>query len=95
MTTDTQELKSEKKACNKCSKEFLIIPQEQVFYKKKKLPHPEMCPECRQKRRLSLRNERKLYKRMCDKCEKGVISTYQEDSKYIIYCQECFWDYLG
>lgn len=81
--------------CVTCKKEFLIIPQEKVFYKKKDLPFPDNCPECRQKRRLGLRNERKLYKRTCDKCQKSIISTYAQDSKYIVYCQECFWKYIG
>lgn len=84
-----------KKSCATCKKEFLIIPQEKEFYKKKDLPWPDNCPECRQKRRLSLRNERKLYKRKCDKCQKDIISTYPPDSKYIIYCQECFWKNIG
>ena len=86
---------SEKKSCKCCSKEFLIIPQEQNFYKRKGLPAPDNCPQCRQKRRLSLRNERVLYKRKCDKCDKSIISTYRPDSEYQIYCQECYWDYLG
>jgi len=96
-TSHTPELtgKEEIRTCESCSKNFLIIPQEQVFYKKKDLPWPTNCPECRQKRRLSLRNERKLYKRKCDKCQKDIISTYAPDSKYIVYCQECFWQNIG
>ena len=84
-----------KEKCQTCDKDFLIIEQEQVFYKKKDLPHPKNCPDCRQKRRLSLRNERKLYKRTCDKCKKEIISTYSPESKYIVYCQECFWEHIG
>lgn len=87
--------KEEIRTCETCQKQFLIIPQEQEFYKKKDLPWPTNCPECRQKRRLSLRNERKLYKRKCDKCQKDIISTYAPDSKYIVYCQECFWQNIG
>ncbi len=85
---------SEKSNCKSCSKEFLIIPQEKVFYKRKKLPLPNECPQCRQKRRLSFRNERNLHKRTCDKCGENIISTYRADSPYIIYCQECYWNYL-
>ncbi len=83
------------KACAQCTKQFLIIEQEQEFYKKKGLPWPVSCPECRQKRRLSLRNERKLYKRACDKCSKSMITTYRDDSPYTVYCQECFWKHIG
>ena len=91
----SEEMKDEKRTCKKCEKDFLIIVQEQKFYKKKDLPWPENSPECRQKRRLSLRNERNLYKRTCDKCKKDIISTYPPDSKYIVYCQECFWKHIG
>lgn len=93
MTEST--LKDEKRTCAQCGKDFLIIVQEQKFYAKKDLPWPENCPECRQKRRLSLRNERRLYKRTCDKCHKEIISTYAPDSPYIVYCQECFWQHIG
>ena len=86
---------STKTACKECEKDFLIIDEEEKFYEKKKLPHPEQCPSCRQKRRLSLRNERVLHKRKCDKCSKDTISTYAADSEYQVYCQECFWEYLG
>jgi hypothetical protein len=34
--------------------------------KKFQIPTPNFCPDCRQQRRLSFRNERKLYKRKCD-----------------------------
>jgi hypothetical protein len=91
----TNTAESTKQICKFCDKEFKIIPQEQKFYDRKKLPTPENCPKCRQKRRLSLRNERNLYKRKCDKCKKEVISTYKPDSEYTIYCQECYWEYLG
>lgn len=81
--------------CGACTRDFMIIDQESRFYQKKQLPLPANCPDCRQKRRLSLRNERKLYKRTCDQCKKEIISTYSQDSKYIVYCQECFWKHIG
>lgn len=81
--------------CGDCGKDFKVIEQEAVFYKRKGLPNPEMCPSCRRKRRLSLRNERNLFKRKCDKCGEGIVSTYREDSPYKVYCQKCFWEYLG
>ncbi len=86
---------TELKKCACCGTEFQIIPSEKVFYQKKNLPTPDNCPQCRMKRRLSLRNERKLYKRTCDKCHKNVVSTYSPESKFMIYCQECFLKYLG
>ena len=87
--------KPEQRTCELCGKPFLVIAQEQDFYIKKDLPWPVHCPECRQKRRLSLRNERKLYRRKCNKCQKEIVSTYSPQSKYMVYCQECFWQHLG
>jgi len=87
--------KPEQISCEACSKPFLIIAKEQEFYMKKDLPWPVHCPECRQKRRLSLRNERKLYRRQCSKCQKDIVSTYSPESKYKVYCQECFWQNIG
>jgi hypothetical protein len=34
--------------------------------RKYSIPTPQLCPECREQRRISFRNERKLYKRKCD-----------------------------
>lgn len=81
--------------CATCKKPFRIIAQEESFYTKKGLPVPTNCPECRQKKRLLKRNERKLYRRNCDKCKKQIISTYSADSKYTVYCQDCFWKEMG
>lgn len=43
------------------------------------LPTPILCPEERDRRRLSFRNERKLYKRQCSASGKMIISTYAPD----------------
>jgi len=81
--------------CKTCAKSYYIIDQEVAFYKKKDLPFPDVCPECRQKERLLLRNERRLHKRTCDQCKKEIISTYPADAPYPVYCQDCFWKWMG
>jgi len=78
------------KNCVNCKKKFLIIPQELDFYTRKSLPLPKACSPCRRNRRTSLRNERKLYDRKCDKCDISLKSTYPLDSEYIIYCEKCY-----
>ncbi len=52
---------------------------------------PTLCPEERQRRRLTWRNERKLYQRKCNFCEKLVISIYNKKAKSPVYCQDCWW----
>ncbi len=83
------------KNCRQCKKEFNIIPQEKAFYVKKRLPLPLNCHECRRNRRRSLRNERRLYKRKCDKCDVKLASTYSPDTPYIIYCEDCYYNEIN
>lgn len=86
-----EDIKSELMRCEICSQDFELIPIELKFYREHELPKPNCCPGCRQRRRLSMRNERKLYRRTCDRCKLDLVSTYPSDSPYTVYCQECFW----
>jgi len=61
----------EHKTCTGCKSEFHIIDKDLEFYekvspifngKRYSIPTPQMCPECRNQRRLFFRNERSLYK---------------------------------
>jgi len=54
------------------------------------IPSPTLCPDCRQQRRLTFRNERKLYKRKCDFSGKDIISIYSPDKPYKVYEMD-FW----
>ena len=51
------------------------------------LPPPTLCPNCRQQRRLTYRNERVFYHRPCAKTRKDVISIYAPDSPCTVYDQ--------
>ncbi len=86
----------EKRTCQNCQNEFLIEPEDFSFYQKIQVPPPTWCPECRLVRRLIWRNERELYKRKCDKCEKSIISIYPEVYVFPVYCRDCWlgdqWD---
>ncbi len=55
------------------------------------IPAPRWCPECRCQRRLSFRNERNLYRTVCNLCRKPTISNYSPDSPYRVYCKDCWW----
>jgi uncharacterized protein YbaR (Trm112 family) len=54
------------------------------------IPTPVLCPDCRQQRRLSFLNERRLYKRTCDATGKNIISMYSPDKPYKVFDQ-AFW----
>jgi len=42
-------------------------------------------------RRLAWRNERNLFKRKCDLCSKQIFTFYTSDSKFPVYCSDCWW----
>jgi hypothetical protein len=77
-------------ACSDCGKNYHIIPQELAFYRRHHVPIPRFCPECRQKKRIALRNPRTLWPRQCAKCSKDIQTTYAPDRPEIVYCEECY-----
>lgn len=77
--------------CAQCHKNFLIRDQDRDFYTMMKSPLPLYCPDCRVMRRLAFRNERTLYKRTCDLCQKEIISVYPIDTSFPVYCHTCWW----
>lgn len=83
-------MKSETKVCQNCKENFIIEPEDFIFYEKIKVPPPTFCPHCRFVRRMIWRNERSLYKRKCDMCEKNIISMYDENAISPVYCPECY-----
>ncbi|MFA6273701.1 MAG: hypothetical protein WC662_00895 [Candidatus Paceibacterota bacterium] len=82
---------SEIKKCQNCKKEFVIDSEDFKFYEKIKVPAPTFCPNCRLARKLAWRNERTLYKRICDLCKKNIISMHKPDAVFPVYCHECWW----
>ncbi|MDD5769472.1 MAG: hypothetical protein PHE25_00745 [Candidatus Gracilibacteria bacterium] len=90
----------ETKTCKHCNTNFEITDKDLEFYekvspvfggKKYNIPSPSLCPDCRQQRRLSFRNERKLYKRKCDATKKDIISIYSPNKMFKVYDQDFWW----
>lgn len=88
------------KDCKQCGNNFEITDEDLKFYdkispvfagKKFQVPAPNLCPDCRQQRRLAMRNERKLYNRKCDFSGKQIISMHSSDKPYKVYDQEEWW----
>ncbi len=87
-------------SCKQCNTGFEIADEDRKFYdkispviggKKFAIPEPAMCPPCREQLRLTWKNERNLFKRNCDLCEKETFSIYSSDKPYLIYCKDCWW----
>lgn len=94
------EMLTETKICRQCQTSFPITDKDLEFYDKVSpvfngqkylVPAPKFCPDCRQQRRLSFRNERKLYKRNCDATGKEIISIYSPDKNLKVYHQDEWW----
>ena len=86
----------EKKLCRISGQEFFVTDKDLEFYdkispvfagQKYLIPSPTLCPEERQRRRLTFRNERKFYHRKCDKTGNQIISIYSPDKPYLVYDQ--------
>ena len=81
-------------ACENCGKNYRITAQELRFYRKKNLPIPHKCFVCRYHDRLSLRNPRKLWERICKKCGVSVQSSYAPERSEPIYCEGCYLEVI-
>ena len=66
-------------ACQNCKKDFIIEPDDFLFYEKMKVPMPTLCPECRMQRRFTWRNEWGLMRKK-DIHGKEIFSSYHENS---------------
>ncbi|MFA6534278.1 MAG: zinc-ribbon domain containing protein [Patescibacteria group bacterium] len=82
--------------CKNCQTIFIITVADQQFYRRINIPDPDECPACREQNRLAFRNERDLYRRQCDLCQRQIVSMYSADKPYKVYCADCFnsdrWD---
>ena len=83
-----------------CASAFEIAQDDLAFYdkispvfnrKKESVPPPAFCLDCRQQRRLAMRNERTRYPRVCDHCKKRIIAIYPADSPFTVFCPACWW----
>lgn len=77
-------------ACAFCRKNYKIIPQELLFYRNLQVPVSELCPDCRNRKRLARRNPQQLWQRPCMKCGKEMQTTYAPERPEKIYCERCY-----
>jgi len=76
--------------CEATQRPFRIVKQELEFYRRMKIPIPHFHPDERHKRRMTLRNPRKLWERKCDKCNKEIQTTYAPEKPETVFCEECY-----
>lgn len=71
--------------CKKCGFTFDITDEDNASYKKFDVPPPTHCPQCREQRRLSWRNESHLYRNKCARTGKEIISYISPDKPIKVY----------
>ncbi|MCX6705379.1 MAG: hypothetical protein NT162_03545, partial [Candidatus Woesebacteria bacterium] len=86
--------------CIECERNYKIIQNEFLFYKKMRIPIPRRCFHCRHAIRIARRNPFKLWHRqcMCDKenhehkgkCSNEFETSYAPDRPEIVYCESCY-----
>jgi len=79
-------------ACESCSKNYKVVQNESLFYKKLSIPLPRLCPECRHYRRIKSRGPNKLWHRKCmnEGCNNEFETSYSPDRPEIVYCESCY-----
>ena len=86
--------------CQNCNRNYKIVPNELVFYKKMGIPVPRECFHCRHSKRRTKINKFKLYNRECmcekeghnhdGKCSNEFETSYSPDRPEVVYCEKCY-----
>ncbi|MFA6523077.1 MAG: hypothetical protein WCS85_01795 [Candidatus Peribacteraceae bacterium] len=76
--------------CEETKRPFKIVKQELDFYREHGLPIPHQHPDERHRRRMALRNPRKLWERKCANCHKPIATSYAPERPEKVLCEECY-----
>lgn len=77
-------------SCVECSKCYRISEGELILYKKLRIPIPDKCPKCREKRRFDLSNKPQRYTSLCAKCSVSLQTMHDPKKERTIYCEKCY-----
>ncbi|HBF67089.1 MAG TPA: hypothetical protein DDW36_01530 [Candidatus Magasanikbacteria bacterium] len=87
-------------ACIECNRNYKIIKQELTFYRKENFALPRMCPQCRIRGRLHMKNSLELYHRQCmcslsghdhtGQCTREFETTYSPERPEKVFCEQCY-----
>ncbi|QQR83293.1 hypothetical protein IPJ72_05845 [Candidatus Peregrinibacteria bacterium] len=80
------------KTCQKCPSSFELLPQGNFIRKELGIPEPTLCPQCRNIRRMTWRNDRTFYHAKSALSGKPMISMYPTDTPYTVYLQSEWYD---
>jgi len=98
----TDSILNEVLACIECNRNYKIIPNELIFYRKLRIPIPRKCFYCRHAARFARQNPYKLWHRkcMCNKknhpghidieCRTEFETSYAPERPDTVYCELCY-----
>ncbi len=76
--------------CTDCKKNYKITKQELAFYKKMKVPIPEVCWLCGIKEHLNKLPGFDLYDRKCATCNMLIQTAYAPSRPETVLCEACY-----
>lgn len=97
---ESDTFKTENARCEFCKKDYKLINQELVFYKKMRVPLPVLCWPCRLKRLIESRRAWELFERPCDGCGTVIQTPYCElegqgrATTLRVLCEKCYNEIL-
>lgn len=87
-------------SCIECARNYKIVQNEFLFYKKQSIPLPRRCFYCRNTARIRFENPVKLWHRSCmcevekhghkEKCPNEFETSYAPERQETIYCESCY-----
>ena len=78
--------------CIECGRNYKVIQNELIFYKKHNIPIPRKCFFCRNSDRIKLENPFKLWHRQCMNtgCSNKFETSYATERPEMVYCESCY-----
>ena len=77
--------------CRASGEPFELHPFEEEFCARLGVPPPTLSPRERMRQLMAVRNERKLYRRKCDKTGEAIISAYRPECGLVVYKNSEWW----
>jgi hypothetical protein len=76
--------------CEESARPFRITSSELEFYRRMKLPLPNIHPLIRMEKRLCFAKDGKKYQTTCAKCKKEIETMLDTANDFIFYCEKCY-----